>query len=113
MVYEAMTACDILEKEGVKPRLINMHTIKPIDRDVIVKAAEETGAIVTAEEHTVLGGLGSAVAEVIVKSRTVPMRMIGVQDSFGVSGESDELFEYFGLKAKDIVTAAKAVLAAK
>ena len=113
MVYEAMLACDILEKDGIKARLVNMHTPKPIDRDAILKAARETGAIVTAEEHTLAGGFGSAIAEVVIQSCPVPMKMVGVKDRFGVSGEADELFEYFGLKAKHIVTAAKEAIAMK
>jgi len=113
MVQESILACDILEREGMKARLINLHTPKPIDRDVIIKAARETGAVVTAEEHTVLGGFGSAIAEVIVQNWPVPMKMIGIQDKFGVSGEPDQLFEYFGLTAKHIVKAAKEVLAKK
>jgi len=113
MVYEAMLACDILEKEGVKARLVNMHTPKPIDIDAIIRAARETGAIVTAEEHTVAGGFGSAIAEIAVQTAPVPIKMVGVQNRFGVSGEPDELFEYFGLKAKHIVKAAKEALSMK
>jgi transketolase len=113
MVCEAIEACEALEKEGVRPRLINLHTPKPIDRDAIIKAARETGAIVTVEEHTVLGGMGSAVAEVVVGECPVPMKMVGVQDRFGVSGEPDELFDYFGLSAKHIVKAAKEVITHK
>jgi len=106
MVYEAMLACDALAKEGIKARLVNMHTPKPIDRDAIIKAAMETGAIVTCEEHTVLGGFGSAIAEVVVENRPVPVKMVGVRDKFGVSGEPDELFRHFGLTSGDIVKAA-------
>jgi len=113
MVQESILACDILEREGIRARLINLHTPKPIDRDAIIKAARETGAVVTVEEHTVLGGFGSAIAEVIIQNWPVPMKMVGVQDKFGVSGEPDQLFEYFGLTAKHIVKAAKEVLAKK
>jgi transketolase len=113
MVWEAVKACEALEKEGVRPRLVNLHTPKPIDRDVITEAARETGAIVTVEEHTVFGGMGSAVAEVIAENCPVPMKMVGVHDRFGVSGEPDELFDYFGLSAKHIVKAAKEVLTKK
>ena len=113
MVHEAIAACDSLKKEGINARLINLHTPKPIDRDAVVKAARETGAIVTAEEHTVMGGLGSAVAEVVSQEAPVPVKMVGVKDRFGVSGEPAELFGYFGLTAKDIVKAAKAALALK
>ena len=113
MVSEALEACGILEKEGIRARLINLHTPKPMDRDTVIRAALDTGAIVTVEEHTVLAGLGSAVAEVVSQNHPVPMRMIGIQDRFGVSGEPDELFEYFGLTAKDIAKAAKEVIALK
>lgn len=113
MVYEALVACDMLEKEGVSARMINLHTVKPIDKDIIIKAAKETGAIVTAEEHTVLGGFGSAVSEVVIQNYPVPLKMVGVQDRFGMSGEPDELFEYFGLKAKNIVSAAKEAIGMK
>ena len=108
MVYEAIKASEILEKERLSARVVNLHTPKPIDKDVIIEAARETGAIVTVEEHTVYAGLGSAVAEVVAQSRNlVPIKMIGVKDRFGASGEPDELFEYFGLTAKDIAQAAR------
>jgi transketolase len=113
MVYESMVACDMFAKEGISVRLVNMHTPKPIDRDAIIKAAKETGAIVTAEEHTIYGGLGSAIAEVVSQNFPVPIKMIGVKDRFGVSGEPDELFEYFGLKPANIVTAVKEAIALK
>lgn len=113
MVYDAMLACDTLAKEGIEARLINMHTPKPIDRDAIIKAAMETGAIVTCEEHTVLGGLGSAIAEVVVENCPVPIKMVGVRDRFGVSGEPDELFRHFGLTPGDIVKSAKEALVMK
>ena len=113
MVHEAIAACDILEKEGIKARLINLHTPKPMDIDAVIKAARETGAIVTAEEHTLAGGLGSAIAEVVVQNCPVPIKMVAVRNRFGVSGEPEELFEYFGLKAKDIVKAAKEAISMK
>lgn len=113
MVYEAVLACDELEKEGISARLVNLHTPKPIDKDVIITAAYETGAIVTVEEHTVLGGMGSAIAEVVVQSCPVPMKMVGVQDRFGVSGDPGELFKYFGLTPRNIVLAAKEALRMK
>lgn len=87
--------------------MIDIHTIKPIDRDIIIKAAKETGCIVTAEEHTVMGGFGSAVAEVVCSEYPVPVKMVGVMDKFGKSGKPDELFELYGLTAKNI--AAKAI----
>jgi transketolase len=113
MVYEALLACDELNKDGIKARVINMHTPKPIDSDAIIKAARETRAIVTCEEHTVMGGFGSAIAEVVVQNCPVPVKMVGVKDKFGVSGEPAELFKYFGLTSKDIVKAAKEAIALK
>lgn len=113
MVYEAMLACDELAKEGIKARLVNLHTPKPIDKEAIMKAAYETGAIVTVEEHTVLGGMGSAIAEVVSQTHPVPIKMVGIQDRFGVSGDPDKLFEYFGLTPKNIVIAAKEALKMK
>jgi transketolase len=113
MVYESMLACDMLAKEGVKARLVNLHTPKPIDADAVTKAAYETGAIVTVEEHTIAGGFGSAIAEVLAPARPVPIKMVGIQDRFGLSGEPEELFEYFGLTPKHIVTAAKEALKMK
>jgi transketolase len=113
MVYDAMLACDELKKEGIGARVINLHTPKPIDRDAIVKAARETGAIVTVEEHTILGGMGSAIAEVVSQTHPVPMKMVGVNDRFGVSGDPEQLFEHFGLTPKNIVIAAKEALKMK
>ena len=113
MVHEAMLACDMLEKDGISARLINLHTPKPIDREAVIKAARETGAVVTVEEHTIMGGFGSAIAEVLAQENPVPVKMVGVKDRFGVSGEPDELFEYFGLKPKNIVQAAKEALKMK
>lgn len=113
MVYESLVACDMLKSEGIDARLINVHTPKPIDKDCIVKAAKETGAVVTAEEHTIAGGLGSAISEVLVERYPVPVKFVGVRDKFGQSGEPEELFEHFGLKAKNIVQAAKDAIAMK
>ncbi|MDD3906273.1 MAG: transketolase family protein [Candidatus Omnitrophica bacterium] len=113
MVSEALVACDALSKEGIRARVINLHTPKPIDKDAIIKAALETGAIVTAEEHTIMGGMGSAVAEVTSQDCPVPIKMVGVRDRFGVSGDPEELFKYFGLTAADIVKSAKEVLLMK
>ncbi len=110
MVSKAMEAAELLEKENVSVRVINMHTIKPIDKDAIVKAAKETKAIVTAEEHNVIGGLGSAVSEVVVNTNPVPMRFVGIKDTFGESGTGDELLEKYGLTSKDIVKAVKELI---
>ena len=90
-----------------------MASIKPIDSEAIIKAAKETGAIVTAEEHNVLGGLGSAVSEVVVANKPVPMEFVGVQDTFGESGTPKELMEKYGLTANDIVMASKKVVTRK
>lgn len=107
MVNEALIAAEELAAEGIDVRVIDMHTIKPLDEDIIVKAATETGAIVTAEEHSVIGGLGSAVAEVVVKKCPVKMAMVGQQDTFGESGKPDELKAKYGMTAADIVKAVK------
>ena len=107
MVSKALEAAELLEKDKISVRVINMHTIKPIDKDAIIKAAKETKAIITAEEHQVIGGLGSAVAEVVVQNHPVPMEFVGIKDSFGESGSGDELLEKYGLTSKDIVKAVK------
>lgn len=113
LVGEALEAYETLKAEGISARIINMPTIKPIDRDIIVKAARETGAIVTAEEHNVIGGLGSAVAEVVAEECPVPVIRVGVKDVFGHSGPAATLLDEFGLRAKDIVAAAKEAVAKK
>lgn len=110
MVNEAMIAAEELAGEGINVRVIDMHTIKPLDEEIIIKAAKETGAIVTAEEHSVIGGLGSAVAEVVVKNCPVKMAMVGQQDTFGESGKPDELKAKYGMTAEDIVKAVKGIL---
>ncbi|MDD5270239.1 MAG: transketolase family protein [Candidatus Omnitrophica bacterium] len=113
MVQEAMKALEVLKKQGISARVIDLHTIKPIDRDAIIKAAKETGAVVTAEEHTVVGGMGSAVAEVLAENQPVPVRMVGMKDRFGESGEARDLMKYFGLDSEGIVKAALEVLKLK
>ncbi|MBE6806988.1 MAG: transketolase family protein [Ruminococcaceae bacterium] len=111
LVNEAVIAAETLKAEGISVRVINMATIKPIDKEIILKAAAETGAIVTAEEHNVIGGLGSAVAEVLCESgKPVPMLRVGVEDCFGRSGPALELLEIYGLTAPSIVEKVKAVL---
>lgn len=97
MVYYSLVAAGMLESRGISAMVINCHTIKPIDRKTIVEAARATGAVVTAEEHQVMGGMGSAVAEVLAQEYPVPMRMIGVKDRFGESGSPDILIKEFGL----------------
>ncbi|VAX35095.1 Transketolase, C-terminal section [hydrothermal vent metagenome] len=113
MVSEALSAAEILKQEGVDVRIVNMHTIKPIDTQCIIDAAKETGAIVTAEEHQVFGGLGSAVAEVVVQNIPVPMEIVGVHDSFGQTGTPEELLKEYNLKDVNIVKAIRKVLAKK
>lgn len=110
MVDSAMQAAEILEKEGLSVRILDVHTIKPLDSEAIIKAAQETGAIVTAEEHSIIGGLGSAVAEVLALNSPAPMKMIGVKDTFGESGLPDELLEKYGMTAKDIADAARSLV---
>ena len=107
MVAKALEAAKLLEQEGIQARVVNIHTIKPLDRELIAETAEKTGKIVTAEEHSVIGGLGSAVAEVLVQECPVRQAMIGVRDSFGESGKPAELLAKYGLTAEDIVRAAK------
>lgn len=114
MVMAALDAAEELAAEdGIDARVINIHTVKPIDADLIEQAAKETGAIVTAEEHQVMAGFGSAVAEVVVQRCPVPMRFIGIQDRFGESGEPDELMDVYSLLPRDIKAAAKEVLQRK
>jgi len=113
ILYECIKAAQILKEQGISARILNVHTVKPIDRDAISRAARDTGAIVAVEEHQVMGGFGSAVAEVVVQTHPVPMRFIGIQDRFGESGTPDELFEEFGLTAEHIVSAVADVLKAK
>ena len=113
MVAQALHAAELLAKEGIAARVINLHTLKPIDAASLLKAARETGAIVTAEEHSVVGGLGSAVAEVVVQEHPVPMRFVGVLDRFGTSGDPAELLKAFHLMPEDIAKAAKDVLRLK
>lgn len=113
MVEAALEAAEMLAKEGINARVINIHTIKPIDREILVNAAKETGAIVTAEEHNVIGGLGSAVAEVLTEECPVPVLKVGVQDTFGESGKPNELLEAYGLTANNIVEKAKKAINCK
>lgn len=113
MTEKAIEAGEQLKAQGISARVVNIHTIKPIDKDIIVKAAKETGAIVTCEEHTVMGGFGSAVAEVLVENYPVPVKMVGVQDKFGKSGKPDELIKMYGLTAEDIVKKAKEAISLK
>ena len=110
MVAEAIEAGKALAEQGIDARIINIHTIKPIDRDIIIKAAKETGKIITVEEHSVIGGLGSAVADVVTEECPVPVIKIGVKDVFGHSGPAVDLLKEFGLCAENIVAVTKAAL---
>jgi transketolase len=107
MVYHAVLAADILDKEGINARVINLHTIKPIDKDAILSSAKQTGALVTAEEHLIAGGMGSAVSEVLSQNMPVPVEMVGIKDRFGESGSPWELMKKLCLMPEDIVKAAK------
>ena len=107
MVNEALMAREELAKEGIEARVIDIHTIKPIDKELIIEAASETGAIVICEEHSVIGGLGSAVAQVTGEECPVMLKFVGQQDTYGESGKPDELKEKYGMTAKDIVKAAE------
>lgn len=109
LVYEALLAAEKLEKKGVGVEVINAHTVKPLDGETILKSVKKAGAVVTVEEHQIIGGLGSAVAEILGESCPAPMRRIGVQDRWGESGEPEELLEAFGLKSKNIIQAAEEV----
>jgi transketolase len=113
MTAQALAAADLLRKEGISARVVHCGTVKPLDEEIVVKAARETGAIVTAEEHSVVGGLGGAVAELLGERHPVPLKRVGVQDRFGTSGKAEELLKYFGLLPEDLVEAARDVLARK
>ena len=113
MVAMALEAKELLKNEGIDARVINIHTIKPLDKELILKAAAETGAIVTAEEHNVIGGLGSAVAEAVAEANPVPVLRVGVEDTFGCSGKVPALLEKFGLTPANIAAKAKAAAALK
>ena len=113
MVNEALEAYELLKAEGINARIINMATIKPLDSDIVLKAAKETGAIVTAEEHSVIGGLGSAVSELLSENYPVPVVKLGVNDTFGHSGPAPKLLDEFGLRAANIVEKTKIAISLK
>ena len=113
MVYEAIKASEELALEGINTRVINMSTIKPIDKELIINAARETKAIVTAEEHSIIGGLGSAVSEVVSEECPIVVKKVGVNDSFGESGTPAELLKKYGLTSADIVKAVKEAITKK
>ncbi|MCF0043160.1 transketolase family protein [Dyadobacter fanqingshengii] len=113
MVWEAIQAGELLEAEGINAEIINIHTIKPLDEEAILKSVEKTGCVVTAEEHNRIGGLGDSVAQVLVKNKLVPQEYVAVNDSFGESGTPTQLMEKYGLTAKHIVEAAKRAIERK
>ena len=113
MVAEALGAAEELAKENISVRVVNMHTIKPLDVEMIMACAKETGAIVTAEEHQVAGGLGSAVAEALVQGSPVPVEMVGMQDVFGQTGKPEQLMEFYKMKAAHVAAAVRKVIQRK
>jgi transketolase len=113
MVAKALEAADILARQGIDCRVINMHTLKPLDEAAVVKAASETGAIVVAEEHLAQGGLGSRVAQTIAKEKPVPMEFVNLGDRYAVSGKVEELLQRYGLTARDIEESVKSVVKRK
>ncbi|GHB59550.1 transketolase family protein [Persicitalea jodogahamensis] len=113
LVWEAIQAGEMLEKEGIDAEIINIHTIKPLDEEAILKSVRKTGCAVSAEEHNRLGGLGDSIAQVLVKNQLVPQEYVAVDDSFGESGTPEKLMEKYGLTAKDIVAAAKRAIERK
>lgn len=113
LVYNSLVAAEKLAKQKINVMVINNHTIKPMDEKIIIKVAREVGAVVTVEEHQVMGGMGSAVTEVLAKNYPVPIEMIGIQDRWGESGEPDELIGHFGLGVNSIIKAVKKVLKRK
>ena len=113
MVDMAREAKETLASEGISAKVINIHTIKPLDKELVIESAKATGAIVTAEEHNIIGGLGSAVAEAVAEEYPVPVLRVGVEDQFGRSGKVPPLLEYYGLTAANIAAKAKAAIALK
>lgn len=109
-VGEAIAAAEALEKDGISARVINIHTIKPLDTEIILKAARETHRIVTVEEHSVIGGLGAAVAETVCKGSPCPVSIIGVPDVFGHSGKAEELLKEFGISSENIIDKVKSII---
>ena len=110
MVQSALLAADMLAKENISARVVNMHTIKPIDEELVLKCAKETGAILTCEEHSIIGGLGSAVSEYLSGVLPIPVMRVGVNDEFGRSGKADQVMEAYGLSAENIVARAKELI---
>ena len=113
LLYQSLMAAEELAKEGIECRVVNNHTIKPMDQVTVIAAAKDCGAVVTVEEHQIAGGMGSAVAEILAQNDPVPMEFVGVHDQFGQSGQPNELLEFYGMGVKDVVKAVKAVLKRK
>ncbi len=113
LVWEALNAADMLEEKGINAEVVNIHTIKPLDDEAVLKSVNKTGCVVTAEEHNVLGGLGESISGLLARTMPVPMEMVAVNDAFGQSGKPDELMELYGLKDKNIAEAAQKVIARK
>ncbi|MEN6339049.1 MAG: transketolase C-terminal domain-containing protein, partial [Clostridiaceae bacterium] len=113
LVAEALKAAEVLASRGIQARVVDMFTIKPIDLGCVRECAEKTGCVVTAENHSVIGGLGSAVAEALGETRPIPMERIGIKEAFGEVGSQDWLMDHFGLRAENIVQAAIRVIERK
>ena len=113
MVSKAIDAANLLKEEGIDAEVINIHTIKPIDSESLIESARKTGAVITCEEHNIIGGLGSAVCEVLAENVAVPVKRIGVNDTFGESGKPAQLLEKYGLTAENIVESAKKIIKRK
>ena len=113
LVAQSILAAETLEAEGISARVIDMHTVKPLDREAIHRAAAETGAMVVAEEHLVDGGLGVRVAQVVAETAPCPMEFVGIHDTYAESGPPDELLEKYGLVARDVAAAVRKVVARK
>ncbi len=113
MVPSALEAAEVLSAEGIEARVVNIHTVKPIDEQTVIESAAQCGCVVTAEEHTVLGGLGGAVAEILSQHRPTPMKMVGIQDTFGESGEPEEILKKYHLTSQDIADQVRLVLKEK
>ena len=113
MVQKAVEAAERLKANGIRTRVVNMHTIKPIDRELLIRCARETGAVVTVEEHNIYGGLGSAAAEVLSKEYPVPMEVVGIEDTFTESGDYEQLLKKYGLSVENIMHSVKKVMKRK
>jgi transketolase len=110
MVYNTLVAAEILAGEGIEAEVLNVHTIKPLDEEAILASASKTKRVVTCEDHSILGGLGGAVAELLSEKLPVPLRRVGIRDRFGASGRVEELMEHYGLTPRHVAEAARSVL---